>query len=95
MNDELAAIRATVRGRVQGVGFRDYVYTRARYLRLQGYVRNGDDGRSVEVFAEGPRDVIEQILEYLHEGSRMSRIDAVDVEWLTPSGEYCDFGVAW
>ena len=34
------ALRAIVRGRVQGVGFRDYVETRARSLGLTGYVRN-------------------------------------------------------
>src|SRR3972149_240154 len=42
----LAALRAVVRGRVQGIGFRDYVYTRARFLGLSGYVRNPAHGRS-------------------------------------------------
>ncbi len=90
-----AALRAVVRGRVQGVNFRDYVLARARSLRLAGYVRNLPDGRSVEVVAEGPRPDIEQLLEYLHEGPRMSRVDAVDVEWGEPTGEYRHFGVAY
>ncbi len=86
------AIRAVVRGRVQGVGFRDYAETRGRFLRLAGYVRNLPDGRSVEVIAEGPREALEQLIEHLREGPGMSRIDTVDVEWRAPTGEYRGFG---
>ena len=95
MPEQPAAIRAVVRGRVQGVGFRDYVETRARFLRLAGYVRNLPDGRSVEVIAEGPREALEQLIEHLREGPGMSRIDAVDVEWRAPTGDYRDFGTAF
>lgn len=86
-----AAIRAVVRGRVQGVGFRDYVETRARMLRLTGYVRNMEDHRSVEVVAEGPRESLAQLIRHLHEGPRMSRVDRVDVEWGEPAGGFTDF----
>jgi acylphosphatase len=90
-----AALRAVVRGRVQGVNFRDYVLTRARFLRLAGCVRNLPGGRSVEVVAEGPRPDLERLVEYLHQGPRMSRVDAVDVEWGEASGGYSHFGVAY
>jgi acylphosphatase len=95
MADDPAAIHAVVRGRVQGVGFRDYVEMRARFLRLAGYVRNLPDGRAVKVIAEGPRDALEQLIEHLREGPAMSRVDAVDVEWGAPTGEYRDFGTAF
>jgi len=90
-----AALRAVVRGRVQGVGFRDYVLTRAGYLRLSGYVRNLPDGRSVEVVAEGPRAELEQLLAYLREGPRLARVDAVDADWGEPTGAYDGFGVGY
>lgn len=90
-----AAFRAVVRGRVQGVNFRDYVLTHARFLGLTGYVRNLPDGRSVEVVAEGPRSDLEQLLEHLHEGPGMSRVDAVDVEWREPTSDHSHFGVAY
>ncbi len=88
-----ASLRAVVRGRVQAVGFREYVYTRARFLRLVGYVRNLPDGRSLEVVAEGERRDLEQLLEYLHDGPRSSRVDAIDAEWSEATGAHRDFGV--
>ncbi len=90
-----SALRAVVHGRVQGIGFRDYVLTRARFLGLAGYARHQPDGRSVEVVAEGPRSDLEQLLEHLHEGPRMSRVDVVDAEWGEPTGAYGHFGVGY
>jgi acylphosphatase len=68
-----ASLRVVVRGRVQGVGYRDFVYMRAHFLGLRGYVRNLPDMRSVEVVAEGERDSLEQLLDYLREGLRRPR----------------------
>ena len=95
MGESPAALRAVVRGRVQGIGFRDYVLNRAGFLGLSGYVRNLADGRSVEVVAEGARPDLEQLLDYLREGPRMSRIDAVDAEWREATGAYDRFGVGF
>ncbi len=91
----LAALRAVVRGRVQGVGFRDYVLTRARFLGLGGYVRNLPDHRSLEVVAEGDRRDLEQLLAYLREGPRGSRVDSVETEWGERTGDYSGFGVGY
>ncbi len=90
-----AAVRAIVRGRVQEVGFRDYVLTRARFLGLSGYVRNLPGGRSLEVVAEGDRGDLEQLLDYLGNGPRLSRVDAVETEWGEPTGAYDGFGVGY
>ena len=89
------ALRAVVRGRVQGVGFREFVLNRARFLAVAGYVRNLPDGRSLEVVAEGSRSDIEQLLSYLREGPRMSRVDAIDADWSEPTGAYEGFGVGY
>jgi acylphosphatase len=88
-----ASLRAVIHGRVQGVNFRQFVYTRARFLRLTGYVGNVDDGRSVEVVAEGPRGDLEQLLEYLREGPRSARVEDVNVEWGEATNRWTDFGV--
>ena len=47
-----SAIRATVTGQVQGVGFRDTAVTRARELGILGWVRNDENG-AVQFHAEG------------------------------------------
>lgn len=90
-----ASLRVVVRGRVQGVGYRDFVYMRARFLGLCGYVRNLPDMRSVEVVAEGQRDALQQLLDHLREGPRGARVDALDVTWGEPSGRHTTFGVAY
>jgi acylphosphatase len=92
-SEERATFRAVVRGRVQGVNFRQFVYTRARFLRLGGYVSNLDDGQSVEVVAEGPRGDLDQLLEYLREGPRSAQIEDVEVEWGEATNRWTDFGV--
>ena len=85
------ALRAIVRGRVQGVGFRDYVETRARSLGLSGFVRNLPDGRSVEVVAEGARHDLERLVTDLQRGPSSAHITAVDTDWRTPTGARSDF----
>ena len=47
----MIAMKITVQGRVQGVGFRYFTYGRARHHGLTGYVRNQADG-SVEIVAD-------------------------------------------
>jgi acylphosphatase len=89
-------LEAVVRGRVQGVGFRDFVYGRARHLGLMGYVKNArEDHRAVEVVAEGEREALERLVERLWEGPRSSSVEGVDVEWREASGEFEEFGVRY
>ncbi len=94
MVEDLVSLRAVVRGRVQGVGFRDFVYTRSRFLGLTGYVRNSEDGQTLEVVAEGPQEALEQLIEYLWEGPRSARVEGIDVAWGKASGHFSHFGVA-
>jgi acylphosphatase len=88
------AIRAIVRGRVQGVGFRDFVESHARQLEVSGFVQNLRDG-SVEVVAEGEELVLRQLIARLREGPQMSRVDALDVDWREASGKHDGFGTSW
>ena len=76
-----AAAEIIVEGRVQGVGYRDYVRRRAIGLGLVGYVMNLKDGR-VRVHAEGAREVIEDLMRQLEKGPPLSRVDRVTPRWL-------------
>jgi DNA ligase D-like protein (predicted 3'-phosphoesterase) len=71
------AVRATVRGDVQGVGFREATVGRARSLGVMGWVRNEDDG-SVLVHAEGSAPAVEELLGSLREGPPAARVTDVE-----------------
>jgi len=88
------ALHAIVRGRVQGVSFRDFVCRRAISLGLAGYVRNLPDMHSVEVVAESQRERLELLLAQLRAGPRGARVDSVKVHWGKASGQYSQFRVA-
>ena len=83
-----------VSGRVQGVFFREHARKWATSLGLTGWVRNTEDGQ-VEITVEGERETIERLLELLHEGSPLSRVDFLDVDWEVYSGEFIDFRITW
>jgi acylphosphatase len=72
-----AAIRqVTIRGRVQGVGYRAWVESRARAHGLEGWVRNRRDG-SVEALFAGPPDVVADLIARCRRGPSTARVDAV------------------
>jgi len=73
-------LEATVRGVVQGVGFRWFAMDEARSLGLVGWVANRRDG-AVECVAEGPRADLESFLERLREGPAGALVERVDVVW--------------
>jgi DNA ligase D-like protein (predicted 3'-phosphoesterase) len=68
-----------VRGEVQGVGFRDATVSRARELRVMGWVRNGNDG-TVRVHAEGPERAVEELVAFLREGPPPTRVSGVEID---------------
>lgn len=88
----LFRLHARVEGRVQGVGFRYFVLETTHALGVTGWVRNRWD-ESVEVMAEGERDVLERLLGALRRGPRMSFVSNVQVEWGEGTGEWRDFSV--
>jgi acylphosphatase len=83
-------LRATVHGRVQGVGFRYAVLSEARSLGLTGWVENLPDG-SVHVEAEGAPEVLDRLEDFLRDGPRPARVDQVASERLEASGEFDGF----
>ncbi len=85
-------LRSVVTGTVQGVRYRDFVQVAATELGLVGYVRNCADG-SVEVVAQGEVDVLKNFVEYLNEGSLLSKVESVSVEWGTAQATYIEFSV--
>lgn len=85
-------MRARVRGRVQGVGFRYTTVERARELGVQGWVRNEDDC-SVAVHAEGEEAAVERLLAFLREGPPGAVVEEVEVEPLKKPEGHEQFAV--
>lgn len=89
---QILRLHAVVQGRVQGVGFRAFVFNRAEQLGLTGWVRNTADG-SVEVLAEGERQVLEKFVTDLMQGPRAAFVIQVEQDWLPATGEFSRFDV--
>jgi acylphosphatase len=74
------AIRqVTIRGRVQGVGYRAWVDHHARNHNLEGWVRNRRDG-SVEALFAGPDDTVSEMIARCRRGPSTARVEAVEDE---------------
>jgi DNA ligase D-like protein (predicted 3'-phosphoesterase) len=73
------AIRAAVRGEVQGVGFRDATVRRARELEVMGWVRNGEAG-TLQVHAEGDPRAVAELTAFLRAGPPLARVAGVEIE---------------
>ena len=71
--------RVTIRGRVQGVGYRAFVAHQAMSRELEGWVRNRGDG-SVEALFAGPADVVSDMVAVCRRGPAWARVDAVTEE---------------
>ena len=79
------AVRAVVRGEVQGVGFRDATVNRARELGVLGWVRNGDDG-ALLVHAEGPERAVDELVAFLHDGPSPAHVAEVAIDRVASEG---------
>ena len=80
-----SACTVRVRGVVQGVGFRPFVYRLARANTLAGWVLNGDEG--VEIRLEGPRESLDAFLRALRtDAPAAAAITDIDVTVAEPSG---------
>jgi hydrogenase maturation protein HypF len=84
-NSRSTRLKLTVRGAVQGVGFRPFVFRLATGLGLAGWVNNSPQGVFIEV--EGPRAELEKFLLRLEiEKPPRSFIQSLEASWLDPAG---------
>ena len=85
-------VHAFISGRVQGVGFRDFTQREAQRRGLTGWVTNLADGR-VEAIIEGTTDKVAELLELVKHGPPNARVDKVETDDETPTGEFKVFSV--
>ncbi len=76
---DLIARRIVVRGKVQGVFYRNWAVSEARALRLRGWVRNRSDG-DVEILAIGSTEDVEDLERRCWRGPFGAKVEAVSWE---------------
>lgn len=81
-----------VSGIVQGVGYRYFVTKQARKWELTGWVKNMYTGE-VEIEVEGPRGLIESLIQELWTGNAWATVRDVEVRWEKYSGQYSGFDI--
>jgi acylphosphatase len=79
------ARHVSIRGRVQGVGYRAWVADEAARRKLEGWVRNRRD-ESVEAVFSCPDDDVAAMIEACRRGPALARVEAID-ERIADTGE--------
>lgn len=80
--------RLLIRGRVQGVFFRESTRVEAERLGVAGFVRNLPDGR-VEVVVEGSPAAVEAIVTWARRGPDGAHVEGLEERDEPPQGERC------
>ena len=86
-------LKIDVFGRVQGVGFRQFVKKTSDQLGIKGFVRNAVDGR-VSLVAQGSRSDLQDFLLRVQKGPFFSKVSGVSYVWRVPTNTYPDFIIA-
>lgn len=77
------AKRLIISGRVQGVGFREWIVRRATTLGLAGWVRNRRDG-TVETLLAGEIAAVEELVRLCRRGPQLAMVVSIDEELAEP-----------
>lgn len=73
----MKAISLRIRGKVQGVFYRESMRQEAARLQLEGWVRNRSDG-SVEAFVQGEAEKLSEIVEWCRRGPPSAKVETVE-----------------
>ena len=79
----MTAKRLIICGRVQGVGFRDWMVAQAQVLGVEGWVRNRRDG-SIEALVHGETAAVEELLRSCRRGPRAAHVLSIDESFAEP-----------
>jgi len=82
----MAAKRLIIAGRVQGVGYRQWLTARAEAAGLSGWVRNRSDG-TVEALLAGETAAVEELVRQCRRGPRLAVVSSIEEEFSEPPAE--------
>ena len=81
-----------IKGRVQGVGFRHFVYEVAKQYAVRGFVKNLVDG-SVKIVASADEIVFAEFCARIRQGNSIAIVRDMDISLLIGAKEYDDFSI--
>jgi acylphosphatase len=79
--------RLIISGRVQGVGYREWMVGKARDFGLSGWVRNRLDG-TVEALVAGDTAAVEELLRLCRRGPRMAVVASIEEDLADPPDHF-------
>ncbi len=82
----MTARRLVIAGRVQGLGYRDWMCAQAEALGVSGWVRNRRDG-TVEALVDGDPGAVEELLRACRRGPRAAVVTDITESFAEPSAE--------
>ena len=88
----MVQVKLNFRGRVQGVCFRANCKAKADEFKLVGYVKNLDDG-TVELVAQGPKDKLDEFIEYCTSDVDIAYVEDLDLEYSDNEDEFEKFEI--
>ena len=91
---EKRTYKIIVSGRVQGVGYRWFAAENARFIGINGYVKNLSSGK-VEVLARGNSEQLERFVMELRKGPSFSDITDIKMEELPDEHLQHGFEIAY
>lgn len=86
----LSRAEVVIRGRVQGVFYRQSTREMAVGLGLTGWVRNQPDGSVAAVF-EGERRTVQEAIDWCRQGPPAARVSDVEIVWRDYQEEFSGF----
>jgi len=87
-------VRVFIKGRVQGVFFRQALKVKAKQKNVFGCVKNLTDGR-VEAILEGDEENVNNLVEWCHGGPANARVEDIEIRNEKFSNEFSKFDVLY
>jgi acylphosphatase len=88
----MRTVQIIAKGKVQGVGFRNFVKKSAEALNLKGFTKNKVSG-DVFTICQGDLETLNKIVETIKIGNSYSKVTEVSIDWLDNQPMYSDFQI--
>jgi len=88
----MKCLKITVKGMVQGVGFRYFCYLKADEFNIKGYAKNLYNG-DVEIMAEGEEGMLNDFIKAVKTGPPFSSINSMQIEDADSESRFTSFRI--